>query len=129
MIEIIQDFHIPENIVKYLKENDGVNLAVNWNSAGADYGYAHTIWHNVVITKLTRTCQRCGYDPLWKPDDTNSKCLRHSFGEWRYDVIFSWSQEGNDESLEECFDEWMKYQPKKWYDPAIKVLFGRYSYR
>lgn len=104
------NFEMPQNIERYLKEHDGVNVAVNFNSASADYGYAHILHKSVVMSKLTRTCNRCGYDPLWKPDDSESKCLRHTYGASRYDPVFSYSYTKNPLSLEECFDIWLDRQ-------------------
>lgn len=130
MDEILKkSFSIPENIAKYISEHDGVNLSVNYNSAGADDGYSHMIWHTVVMTRITRTCSRCGYDPLWNPDDTNSKCMRHSYGAYRYDEVFAWSPIENDETLAQCFDQWIDQQPTRWDDPTVKMSFGRFGYR
>lgn len=120
---------MPENMAKYLKEHDGVNVAVNFNSASADYGYAHILHKSVVMSKLTRTCQRCEYDQLWKPDDAESKCQRHSYGAYRYDTVFAYSEEENPLSLEVCFDAWLEAQPEKYNEPCKKILFGRFGWR
>lgn len=123
------NFEMPQNIERYLKEHDGVNVAVNFNSASADYGYAHCIHKSVVMSKLTRTCNRCGYDPLWNPDDTESKCNRHSYGAYRYDTVFSFSEEDNPLSLKICFDAWLRAQPEQYDKPCKYISFGRFGWR
>ena len=121
-----QNFSIPDNIARYIEQHKGVNLAINFNSVSADYGYVHDIHHTVVLSVLTRTCNRCGYDPLWKPDDSESKCIRHTYGRWRYDDVFVWSADTNDLSLEKCFAIWEKRdQERKYNEPANHMIFGK----
>ena len=119
---------IPKNIQRYIKENDGVNLAININSAAGDYGYAHVIWITYVISKLTRTCNRCGYDVIWNPDDSESKCQRHTYDAYRYDDVFIYSEKDNDKSLEEAFEEW-ESQNRNPYKPIKRMTFGRVSWK
>ena len=116
---------IPENILNFLGSHDGVNLAINYNSASADYGYAHIMHRNVVISILTRTCQRCGYDPLWKPNDDDSKCRRHTYSNFRYDEVFAWDSRYT-LSLEKCFEEWQNQQ--KPYSAVKPMTFGKLSW-
>lgn len=47
-----KEFVIPDNIREWLKQHDGVNLAINYNSAFADYGYAHIIHHLNLSQKI-----------------------------------------------------------------------------
>lgn len=124
-MEIYTD--IPENILKFISEHNGVNLAININRADCDDGYAHIIHHSIVISQLTRTCHHCGYDQLWAPDDTNSRCQRHQYGSWRYDVVFMWTKEGNWRTLEECFEEWLELN-RDTYKPCIKKEYGRFGW-
>ena len=123
--EKITDFHIPKNIATWIEEHDGVNVSVNFNSASGDYGYGHIIWHSVIISMLTRTCTRCGYDELWKPDDSESKCLRHTYNSYRYDEVFAWSGNDSQIGLEDAFNEWLDKQPSLYYKPAVKMVYGR----
>jgi hypothetical protein len=121
--------NIPDNILKWITEHDGVNLKVDINSASADYGYAHVMHVTVIISMLTRTCNHCGYDQIWKPDDSNSKCRRHTFGAWRYDPVFTWRSKsyGGDmlQTLESAFDTWLSKQTHdKGWNPIIKMDFG-----
>ena len=77
----------------------------------------------------TRTCNRCGYDPLWKPNDDDSKCLRHTYNSWRYDEVFVWSPTDNNLSLEEAFDVWLHSQPTSWDQPVNKMIFGQIGWK
>lgn len=115
---------IPENIVKWLEKQDGANLSVNFNSVSANGGYSHIVRWYIEISMLTRTCNRCGYDSLWNPDDSNSKCLRHTYEKPRYDVVFSWMPTRFQWSLEEAFDKWLKEQPKEYWKPTKRMNFG-----
>lgn len=130
MAKIIQHIDIPDNIAKYIAEHNGVNLNINVNSTDADYEYAHIIWYTVTLSKLTRTCHRCGYDPVWNPDDSNSKCLRHTYNNWRYDTVFAWGHMGNSSlSLEEAFNAWLRSQPASEYQPTKKMIFGQVGFK
>lgn len=103
---------IPENVADYIKTHDGTNLEISINAAFADYGYAHILHKAIIISKLTRTCHWCGYDPLWNPDDSESKCQRHTYDNWRYDPVFAWYPNAGI-GLEEAFDDWLSIQPSE----------------
>lgn len=124
-----QDIHIPDNIAKWIKEHDGVNLSINFNSASADHGYAHMIWHNVVISMIDRHCNRCGYDILFNPDDSESRCLRHTYSPWKYEDVFVWSEFQNPLSLEESFTIWLENQTDKAFQPVKRMTFGQLGFR
>ncbi len=124
-----QDIHIPDNIAKWITQHDGVNLSINFNSASADSGYAHMLWHTVTISMLTRTCNRCGYDTLWNPDDSESKCIRHTYNSWRYDTVFVWSEFQNPLSLEVAFEEWKNKQSDKYGAPIVKITYGQTGWK
>ena len=128
-MRIIQHIDIPDNIAEYIEAHDGINLSININNADGDYGYAHVIWYSVVLSRLTRTCNRCGYDPLWKPNDDDSKCIRHTYNSWRYDEVFVWSPTGNNLSLEEAFDIWWQSQPTSWDQPVKQMTFGQIGWK
>lgn len=127
-MRIIQHIDIPDNIAEYIETRDGVNLNININNADGDYGYAHMTWYSVVLSRLTRTCNRCGYDPLWKLND-NSKCIRHTYNSWRYDEVFIWSPTNNELSLEEAFNVWKKSQPTSIYEPVNRMTFGQIGWK
>lgn len=123
-----QDFHIPDNLARYVEQHIGVNLSANFNSVAADAGYAHDVFHTVVLSVMTRTCNRCGYDPVWNPDDSESKCGRHTYNGWRYDEIFVWSERRNSDSLEESFAKWEKENEaheKGMTVPAKRIIYGK----
>ena len=125
----VQGFRIPQNIEKWLKDHDGVNLSINFNNASADCGYAHIMWLTVEISMLNRRCNRCGYDLLWNPDDRDSKCLRHTYDAWHYDTVFAWCANHNEQTLSEAFDEWEKSQPKAWMQPVKRLYSGTFGWR
>ena len=129
VMQIIRHIDIPDNIAEYIEAHDGINLSININNADGDYGYAHMTWCSVILSRLTRTCNRCGYDPLWKPNDDDSKCLRHTYNNWRYDEVFVWSPIDNNQSLEEAFDVWLQSQPTSWDLPVKKMSFGRIGWK
>ena len=123
---IIRQIDIPDNVAEYIEAHDGINLNVNINNSDGDYGYAHMTWYSVSISRITRTCQRCGYDPLWKPNDDDSKCLRHRYGSWRYDRVFVWSPYNNELGLEDAFNVWLESQSNA---EAVKYMkFGQIGF-
>lgn len=124
-MDIDKEFVIPDNIRDWIRQRDGVNLAINYNSASADYGYAHIIHHSVVISMLNRHCNNCDYDELWSPNDENSKCARHTYSKAKYEPIFVWSPKGNLLSLEMCFSIFAKkYESRKWNEAVQYMGFG-----
>lgn len=128
-MRVQQDIHIPDNIATWINEHNGVNLSINFNNASGDAGYAHVMWYTVEISMLTRTCNRCGYDVIWNPDDSESKCIRHTYNAWRYDTVFAWSAFQNTKSLEDCFDCWLKSQSEKSWEPIKKMHFGQIGWK
>lgn len=124
MSKIPSEITIPDNIRDYLDDHYGVALDISIDSTDALNGYGE-IHHEVVkICELTRTCRNCGYDPLWHPDDSKSKCKRHSYGSERYDVVFVWSPYHCNLSLEDAFDIWLEAQYHEEYAPVVKCEFG-----
>ena len=118
---------IPKNIIEYLSNHNGCNLQVNLNHADADYGYAHRLLISVVISHLTRTCNRCGFDVIWNPDDTESKCGRHTYGAYRYDEVFAWSPLKCSMTLEEAFNDWLISQSKDYRKPIVLKTYGEFQ--
>lgn len=127
------DFSMPENMKKWIRCHDGVNLSVNWNAASADCGYAHHLFKSVVLSMLTRTCHRCGFDEVWNPDDSQSKCQRHSYNAWRYDEVFVWADEDNNISLDEAFERWKEANPRESAADCLKPVkfmsFGQLNFK
>lgn len=104
---------IPKNLAEYIDRHDGACVVVAFNNASAQYGYAHLMHTTVKLELLTRTCNNCGYDEIWHPELWESKCLRHSYGNYRYDTVFAWRAERSDVTLERAFDIWVENQPKQ----------------
>lgn len=102
---------IPDKILDYVRDYDGTNLNVGFNYTTTNCGYGHLFSVSYDLSRLTKTCYRCGYDPLWRPELWESKCQRHRYNSERYDTVFFW-QEGYDKQLEDCFDEWLAMQEK-----------------
>ena len=127
-MNIIQYSYIPNDIFEFLRRHDGCNLSINFNNASTVSGYGHIVWCSVQLSMITRTCCRCGYDPLWHPDDTESKCIHHTYDNQRYDDVFIWKamlKEGriNISSLEKAFNTWLKAQPTQNNQPAKLMIF------
>lgn len=124
-----KQIEIPENIAQYIESHNRTKLSININHADGDSGYVHMIWHTVALGIATRTCNRCGYDPLWNPNAENSQCIRHVYNKWRYDDVFVWSSEQNKLSLKDAFDGWLLLQPKGQPEssdyPMKKITFGK----
>ena len=117
---------IPDNIEKWIEKHDGVNLSVNVNPASTDYGYAHIKHLTVTISMLTRTCHHCGYDQIWNPDDSESKCRRHTYGIWRYDPVFEWTSNDGWTTLKTAFDVWLSKQTHdNGWNPIVKMRFRK----
>lgn len=122
----IQHRCIPNSIAEYLNVNDGVNLSININHADGLNGYGHIMLCSVSLSRITRTCNRCGYDPLWHSD--KDKCIRHTYNNWRYDDVFVWKsmiKEGHIDisSLEKAFNTWLEAQPTQYNQPAKLMIF------
>lgn len=126
----IELFHIPQNIAKYIADHDGSVIELSICHADADDGYAHVLWPAVSVKRLTRTCIHCGYDPIWSPDDSNSRCRRHAYNSWRYDTVFSWSGPNKtDQDLASAFDTWQQAQPSNGYVNPVKYMrFGQFDW-
>lgn len=124
------EIKLPQNILDFIRRFDGVNVSINYNSASANHGYAHCLFISVSISMLTRTCHRCGYDSLHNPDDTESKCGRHTYNSWRYDVVFSWTQNENNKTLEECFNEWFAVNHDRFkQEKCVPIKIMDFGYR
>ena len=123
-MNIIQHIDIPKNISEFLNAYDGCNLSINLNNADRLNGYGHIMLCSVHLSMITRTCNRCGYDPLWHPD--RDECNRHTYEDFRYDEVFFWRTVVKEDSidtssLERAFDIWLKANPKL-YVQSVKLM-------
>lgn len=126
MEELIRHIDIPDNIAEYIEFRNGVNLSFNINVVDGVNGYGRINLYTVKLSKLTRTCNRCGYDPLWNPKGDECGChYRHTYNGWRYDDVFIWSPIENEFSLEDAFNHWLNMQPDSIDEPTLKMTFGR----
>ena len=120
---------LPKNMIDYIRQHNAVNLQINFNHADADYGYGHMIYISVILSHLTRTCNRCGYDEIWNPDDSESKCLRHTYDKPHYDSVFIWNSYKNPWSLRAAFENWLNLQPPENCSekPMVFKVYGKFG--
>ena len=127
-MECPNNIRIPENIVNYLDRHNGVVLTISINATDGINGYGHLMQVGYELKKLTRTCHRCGYDPVWRPDLwENHGGGRHTYGSWRYDMVFCYIDNNQELSLEQAFDQWLEKQPTEyeWDKPMRRMIFGK----
>ena len=115
-------FEIPDRIIDYVESKCGCNLQINYNVTDGVNGYGQIVHYSVHISILTRTCNRCGYDPLWNPRGWESKCFHHSYNHERYDDVFVWSGACG-KTLERCFDDWVNMQSMNTDEPMRMGVF------
>lgn len=120
------DFTLPDNIMGWLKEHYGANVSINVNSTDGLNGYGQLMHYSVHVSMLTRTCHRCGYDRLWKPDDSESKCQRHTYNSWRYDDVFVWRDRKSKASLKEEFEKWLTKNRDRKDGPMVQMVYGEF---
>lgn len=132
-MKIRQHIDIPDNIAEYVGSHNGCNLSININSTDGLNGYGMIEHFTVELSILTKTCYRCGYDPLWNPEvDDDLACSRHSYSDQRYDEVFVWrGTEGIQDriGLEDAFNLWLQAQPKRPFNPVKRMFFGWLSDR
>ena len=130
MEKMPESFVIPGNIRSYVESIDGAALVISFCETSGLNGYGSMMMPCVEVKRLTRTCHRCGYDPLWKPNDDDSHCGHHSYDGWRYDTVFAWTDIRNSVSLEEAFERFLQAQPpENRYDlPVVSMFSGRFKW-
>ena len=114
----------PRNIVRYMQKWH-CNLQININTVDVENGYGRRIIQNVRIMRPYCKCNRCGYHSLWKPDDSKSKCFRHTY-EKGYDTVFTYTIDAGEKkavSLESAFDEYLRLNPNEENGVAV-VYYG-----
>lgn len=105
--ELIWIGEIPENVAKYISQYHA-NLQYNICSTDVVNGYGHRITKSFLVMRPYKKCSRCGYHSLWAPDDSDSKCLWHTY-EKGYDTVFSFTQECGI-TLKDAFSEFLSLQ-------------------
>lgn len=115
--------NVPSNILRYMQYWH-CNLQVNIGTTDVENGYGRRIVQNVRIMRPFCKCNRCGYHSLWNPDDSKSKCFRHTY-EKGYDTVFSYTinaGETKKKTLEQAFDSYLAMNPKEKEGEAVHLL-------
>jgi hypothetical protein len=100
-------------------------MQININTVDVENGYGRRIIQNLRIMRPFCKCNRCGYHSLWNPDDSKSKCLRHTY-EKGYDTVFTYTIDSGEQkaiSLESAFDEYLRLNPNEDNGEAV-VYYG-----
>lgn len=109
---------LPGNLAEYMMKNH-CNLQVNIGLTDVEYGYGLRVEKRILLFRPYRKCDRCGYHSLWSPDDSESKCGRHTY-QRGWDVVFSFNPD-NGASLEEAFDEFLSLQSPDESKPVVEL--------
>lgn len=109
---------LPDNIAEYMLSFHS-NLQYNVSSTDVENGYGLRIEKRLRIMRPYRRCIRCGYHSLWNPDDSKSKCLRHTY-EKGWDTVFSWNPESGVE-LERAFSIFLESQDADDSKPVVRT--------
>lgn len=114
---------LPDNVVNYCGQYYS-NIEIDLCNTDVECGYGVRISGGVKVMRPYNRCTNCGYHSLWNPDDSESKCLRHTYVKG-WDTVFSWSIE-SDMELEKAFDCFLAMQPK---DPHGRVVAAKFTGR
>ena len=116
---------LPDNVAQYFNENH-TTIDISVCNTDVEQGYGVRITKCLRILRPFCRCNNCGYHSLWNPDDTESKCRRHTYTKG-WDTVFSYTLEIGEHkmSLEKAFDEFLKRQPDRLTLPVIRY---RYQY-
>ena len=108
--------NLPDNVAEYLNSHYS-NIQFDVCKTDVENGYGERITRRVSIMLPYKRCTNCGYHSLWKPDDSESHCRRHTYAKG-WDTVFSFDMDkgGN---LEEAFAEFLKRQPKSETEPVV----------
>ena len=112
---------LPGNVANYFNENY-CTIEISVCNTDAECGYGYRINKCFRILRPYCKCNNCSYHSLWNPDDSDSKCKRHTYTKG-WDCVFSYSLDGAEDkiSLDEAFDLFLQRQSKLAYEP-IKEL-------
>lgn len=112
---------LPENVAQYFNEHH-CTLEISICHTDVECGYGVRITKCFRVLRPYCKCSRCGYHSLWNPDDSNSKCLRHSYTRG-WDTVFSYSLDTGEKKIafEAAFDVFLSKQPKQETMPVIPV--------
>lgn len=114
----------PMNILRYMRDHH-CNLQVNINTVDVECSYGRRIVKDLRIMRPYEECTRCGYHSLYRPDDSGSKCLRHTYKKG-YDTVFCYTEDDGEkksQTLEQAFDAYLKQNEREDYGAAVVPLF------
>ena len=104
---------LPDNLAAYFNDRYcAIDISVC--NTDVECGYGVRITKRLQVLHPYNECRRCGYHSLFNPDDTNSKCNRHSYKKgWA--VVFSYSLDSGEQkmSLEDAFSMFLKDNPDR----------------
>ena len=111
---------LPDNIAQYFNEKH-CTIEISVCHTDVENGYGCRITQCFRILRPYCRCNRCGYHSLWNPDDSNSKCLRHTY-EKGWDTVFLYTLGAGEVKmpLEVAFEEFLSKQPKSEYLPTVQ---------
>ena len=113
---------LPDNVAQYFNEYY-CTIEVSICHTDVECGYGCRISRCFKVLRPYCKCSRCGYHSLWNPDDTQSKCLRHTYTRG-WDTVFAYMIDTGETkpSLEVMFDEFLKKQPDSDYLPVVSLF-------
>ena len=113
---------LPDNIAKYFNDHY-CTIEISVCHTDVECGYGSRISKVFKILLPFCKCNRCNYNSLWNPDDSDSKCLRHTYTKG-WDVIFAYTLETGEHkmSLDTAFDKFLKAQSKSDMLPIVKYI-------
>lgn len=110
---------LPDNIAQYFNDHFCA-IEISVCHTDVECGYGSRISKAFKILRPFCKCNRCSFHSLWNPDDSDSKCLRHTYTKG-WDVVFSYTLDTGEHkmSLDAAFDEFLKLQPRSEFLPVI----------
>lgn len=109
---------IPDNLAEYMMRYHS-NLQANVCVTDVENGYGVRVTKSIRLMRPFCKCNRCGYHSLWNPDDSDSKCLRHTYTKG-WDTVFSWNPDSG-VSIEDAFSEYLELQSTDESKPVIAL--------
>lgn len=107
---------LPDNMAVYVGEYYS-NIQLNVCNTDAENGYGYRITKDLRIMRPYEKCTRCGYHSLWNPDDSESRCRRHTLTRG-WDTVFSY-EFGSPITLEDAFQQFLDKQTDDWRAPVV----------
>lgn len=113
---------MPDELAEYMMRfHSAVEASIS--TTDVENGYGIRVERRIVLKRPYCRCNRCGYHSLWNPDDSESKCLRHTY-EKGWDTVFCYDPDRSHMELKDAFVDWLTKQPKR---ENEKTVFGLYA--